>query len=205
MKNNRIRLAAISGATLALAVAGTAGVAAHGPRDDDRGFGPGMGGRIERGMADMGFMGGPMRGQMGAAFNDFERREVTLQTATGTTVQRVENGVVDVATDSSLEFSLGSGEVVSVTLADDTEIVAFSEETVERGGWSRQRMVPTEVAAADIAAGAQVVVWSASEDGSDFVAERIVIQPMTDTATDDAAPAEEQATDDSGATSTTDA
>jgi hypothetical protein len=38
MQYSRTRLMAISGATLALALAGTGVVAAHGPGDDDRGF-----------------------------------------------------------------------------------------------------------------------------------------------------------------------
>ncbi len=214
MQMNRNRLALVSGTTLALVIASTASVAAFGPRDDDRGSGPGD--RLEHRMDGMGGMGGPgaMRGQlrdglgawMGGAPDDFERREVTLQTADGISSRRVEQGVVDAATDASLTFTLGSGEAVSVTLGDDTQVVAFSEQTIERRGWSRQRMVPTEVTPADIEMGAQVMVWSESEDGADFVAQRIVIQPAADETTSDAAetPAEEPAGD-AGATEDTSA
>lgn len=209
MQMNRNRLAVVSGTTLALVIASTASVAAFGPRDDDdRGFGPGD--RLERRMDDMGAMGGQMRdglwAPMGGAQDDFERREVTLQTADGISARRVEQGVVDAATDGSLTFTLGSGETVSVTLGEDTQVVAFSEQTVERRGWSRQRMVPTEVTPADIEMGAQVMVWSESEDDADFVAQRIVIQPAADETTSDAAetPAEEPAGD-TGATEDTSA
>ena len=208
MQMNRNRLAVVSGTTLALVIASTASVAAFGPRDDDRGFGPGD--RLERRMDGMGAMRGrPHDGLwawMGGAPDDVERREVTLQTSDGISSRRVEQGVVDAAADGSLAFTLGSGETVSVTLADDTEVVAFSEQTIERGGWSRQRMVPTEVTPADIEMGAQVMVWSASEDGGDFVAQRIVIQPAADETASDAAetPADEPAAD-AGATEDTSA
>lgn len=191
MSKNKTRLAAVSGATLALVIASTASVAALGPRDDDdRQAGRGMG-RIGAEMRERMSERGAMRGQMRAALDDFERREVTLQTADGISVSRVENGVAVAAVDTGLDFSLASGESVTVTIDEDTEIVAFSEETVERRGRSRQRMVPTEVALADIEAGAQVTVWSNSEDGSDFVASRIVLQPVVDAAAEDAAAATE--------------
>lgn len=179
MQMNRNRLAAVSSATLALVIASTASVAAFGPRDDDRGFGPGDG-RVGRGMGHADGMRDRMWAGIAGGLDGFERREVTLQTADGTSSRRVENGVVETATDGSLEFTLGSGEVVSVTFADEIAVVAFSEQTIERRGWSRQRMLPAEVEVADIEAGARVVVWSESEDGGDFVAQRIVIQPTAD-------------------------
>ncbi len=187
MQTNKMRLTVIAGATLALVIAGTASVAASGPRDNDRGFGPGIG----RGMDEF----GPMRlgpgGYMGADPAGFERREVTLQTADGITVDRVENGVVDAVADTSLGFSLGSGEAVTVSIDDSTQIVAVNEETVQRRGWNRQMMVPTEITAADIAVGANVIVWSTSEDGTQFLAERIVVEPATAATTDETAPATE--------------
>ena len=168
------------------------------------------------GMDGMGGMRGHLRdgmwAPMGGAPDDFERREVTLQTADGISSRRVEQGIVDAATDGSLTFTLGSGEAVSVTLGDDTQVVAFSEQTVERRGWTRQRMVPAEVTPADIEMGAHIMVWSESEDGADFVAQRIVIQPAADETTSDAAetPAEEpagdaEATEDTSAAAVSDA
>jgi hypothetical protein len=188
MNDRRIRLLAISGATLALVVASSAVVSAHGPRDDDRGFGMGRG-RIgmdmPRGGAVPG-MGAEFRGGLRGALDDVERRELTLQTEDGTTVSRVENGVVDGATDTSLDFTLASGETVSVTIDDDTDVIAFSEETVQRGRWARQRLLPSEIEPSDVVAGDEVVVWSDSEDGGDFVATRVVVQPTVDE-TDDTA------------------
>jgi hypothetical protein len=52
-------------------------------------------------------------------------------------------------------------------------------------------MVPTEVGVGDIAAGTEIVVWSGSEDGGEFVADRVVVQP----AADEAAEADAEAVD----------
>ena len=176
MNNHKTRLMAISGAALALVIASTASVAAAGPRDDERG----MGFRGEQMHAGDWLGAGPMPGMRGGfrgAVPDFERQETTIQTADGVTAYRVEQGVVDEASDAALSFSLGSGESVTVTIDENTSIVAMEQQTVERGRWNRERMVPTAVAATDIQAGADVIVWSGSEDGSDFVAQRIVIEP----------------------------
>ena len=138
--------------------------------------------------------------------DDFERREVTLQTADGTTVQRTEQGTVDSASDASLTFSLASGESVTVTIDDDTDAVAFSEQEVtSRRGLSRTRLAPAEVEIGDIEAGAEIVVWSDSEDGAEFVAQRIVIQP--EPAADDVEDmdAEEATSDESAAAPVVDA
>ena len=185
MQPNKTRLTTISSATLALVLAATTSVAAAGPRNDDVGFGHGGRG-MERGMSGWGQRGmGPLGSMWGDA-SGFERRELTLQTADSVSVQRLENGVVDTVGDASLDFSLGSGEAVSVTIDDSTQVLSFEETTVERGGWSRQRLVPSEIALADIPAGASVMVWSDSEDGGAFVAQRIVVQPATEvTSTDD--------------------
>jgi hypothetical protein len=180
VKNHKTRLMAVSGATLALVVGATAAVAAH-PGDDRvrRGYGGGFG-QLERGMpGDRGALRGGLEG--------FERREVTVQTADGTTSDRVEQGTVSAATDTSLEFTLGSGETVSVVIDDDTQTIEFSQQTVEgRRGFTRERMVPAEIEISDIASGTEVVVWSDSEDGADYVAQRVVVRPAAD-ATDAAA------------------
>ncbi len=200
----------VSGATLALVIAATAAVSAHPGDRGDRG---------ERGMRDMrgkagigaemgprnmpgvrGGMGGPLRGGL----DEFQRQEVTIQTADGVATRRVEQGVVESAADDGLSFALGSGEAVTVTIDDETSIVALEEQTVERGGWSRQRMVPTEVELADIEAGAQIVVWSDSEDGGDFVASRVVVQPADDAEASEAEP-QDATEEDSGEIATDDA
>jgi hypothetical protein len=92
MQTSRIRLIAISGATLALVIASTASVAAHpGGQDDQRGFGRASEGRMEHGKsmqgrsqdggramfdkrAEMGAaLGGAMRAEMGGAMADAMR------------------------------------------------------------------------------------------------------------------------------------
>lgn len=200
-KHHHTRLLAVTGA-LALVIATTAAVSARGPRDDDRGrwFGPDqppMGAMRD----DMGLRARLHAGISGE-IEDFERREVILQTADGVTAQRLEQGIVESADAASLVFSLASGERVTVALDDETEVIAVSEQTVERGRWSRQRLVPEMMEIADLEAGDGVLVWSGSEDGAAFVAERVVIQPPTDgeaEAVDD-----ESATDDAGDTTATD-
>lgn len=209
MHRNTTRTTAVVGATLALVMAGTAAVAAHPGDREDRGW--------ERGQPGMGGpMGGLMPGARGfggmrGALEDLERREVTLQTADGTTTQRVEQGTVDSAAADALTFSLASGEAVTVVIDDDTQAYALEEQEVAtRRGWTRTQLVPSEVETADIAAGSEVAVWSASEDGADFVASRIVIQPADDEDAEaeaaDAAEAEEAAEGSvSGDAATTDA
>jgi len=176
MHNNTTRTTVVVGATMALVLAGTAAVAAHPGDRDDRG--------MQRGKAGIGALqGGGMPGARGlggmrGALEEFERREVTLQTADGTTTRRVEQGTVDSTAADALTFSLANGEAVTVAIDDDTEAVAFEEqEMTTRRGWSRTRMAPTEVETTDIEAGAEIVVWSDSEDGAEFVASRIAIQP----------------------------
>lgn len=208
MRTHRNRLLAASAATLALIVAGTAAVSAH-PRDDDRGFrGERMRDRIESMRDAMGVragLGAAIRGDL----EDFERREVTTQTADGIDARRVEQGVVERVGDGELTFSLGSGETVTVVVDDDTQAVAFEEqEFTTRRGWSRTRLAPTPVETADIAVGAGVLVWSDADDGSDFVASRIVIQPAEtdeDEMTDENAAAEDVAETEAAAAATTDA
>jgi hypothetical protein len=182
MQNHKARLLAITGATLALVIASTATVAAHGPRDDARGFGHGRGMGMDggRGGTEMPGMPGGMGYGLRGAVADFERRETTIQTAEGITSYRIELGVADVASDTGLDFTLASGETVSVGIDDDTAVISFEEQTVTVRGWNRSRMLPTVVEPGDIEAGAAVVVWSTSEDGGDFLASRVVIQPMRD-------------------------
>jgi hypothetical protein len=209
MRTHRNRLLAVSAATLALIVAGTAAVGAH-PRDDDRGFrGERMRDRIEtmRGAwgVDARIGAAAIRGDL----EDFERREVTTQTADGIDARRVEQGIVESVGDDELTFSLGSGEVVAVVIDDDTQAVAFEEQEVTtRRGWSRTRLAPAEVETADIEVGTGVLIWSDSEDGADFVASRIVIQPPeaddteaeTEEAEDDVAAEEAEAAEGAAAT-----
>jgi hypothetical protein len=118
------------------------------------------------------------------------------------TTRRVEQGQAEDAADGSLAFTLGSGESVSVSVDDDTQIVALSEQTVERGLRSRERLVPSEIELSDIAVGTEIVVWSDSEDGADFAAERIVVKPALDgdVDADDTTEADADATEEASAT-----
>ena len=205
MNRNTTRTTAVVGATMALVLAGTAAVAAHPGDRDDRGMQRGQAGIGA--LKDGGMLGARGLGGMRGALEDFERREVTLQTADGVSANRIEQGTVDSVADDALTFSLASGEVVTVAIDDDTEAVAFEEQEVTtRRGWSRTRLAPSEIEAADIEAGVEIVVWSGSEDGADFVASRIAIQPAEE-ATDDAeaeaeteAAAEESLSSDAAAT-----
>ena len=185
---NTTRVTAVVGTTMALVIAGTAAVAAAGPRDRDdvRGFGgqriagkadmqpgPGMGGM--RGMGDMrGGMGGGLRGLDA----DVERVERTVQTVDGITTVRTEQGEVESAVDDSLSFSLASGEAVTVVIDDDTRVVTFEEQEVtSRRGLTRTRMAATEIEPSEIMAGPEVVVTSDAENDAEFVASRVVIKP----------------------------
>lgn len=201
MKNEKARLVAISGAALALMVAGTAAVAAHPGNDDGRrgGHGAQRGGfGAQRGLPGDRSALRDLRGGLG----DFERRETTVQTTAGTSSNRVEQGTATSVSDTALEFTLGSGEAVSVVINEDTQAIEFSEETVEgRRGFARERMVPSEIEVGGIEAGVEVVVWSDSEDGADFVASRVVVQPA---ASADETPDASETADDAEATDATD-
>jgi len=185
MQNRNTRILALASATLALVIASTAAVAAHGPRDDD-GFGRGGGTGMLGWQGDLEMPG--LRSRLGlgirGAIEDIERQETTIQTADGVTSYRVERGVADVVSDAGIDFTLASGEAVSVGIDDDTAVIAFEEQTVTRRGWSRARLAPMAVEPGDIEAGSEIIVWSSSEDGAAFLASRVVIQPALD-ATED--------------------
>jgi hypothetical protein len=101
--------------------------------------------------------------------------------------------VADGADEASLDFSLASGEAVTVVIDEDTQIVAFEEQEVTRRGWSRTRLAPTEVETMDIEPGSEIVVWSDSEDEADFVASRVVIHPADEDEATDAAETDQAA------------
>lgn len=218
MTTPRARLLAISGATLALIVAGTAVVSAH---PGDRGFGPGQGGdRIEQGFgpgrggdrSERGF--GPMnegkrmaglRGLMNEHVDSFVRRETTVETEDGIVTKRVDHGTATSTSDTTIEYTLATGETVTVSVDDDTQVIGFGEQTIERGLRSRTRMLPAEITLSDVAAGSQIGVWADSQDDGSFLAERIVVRP--DPAAQDEADAADDATalEDSASVPVTDA
>jgi hypothetical protein len=182
---------AISAATMALIVAGSATVAAH-PRDRDDRFGVGQG-RIwapgQQGYDLRGEVWAGLGARLGMAFDGFVRRETTYQTDDGMVTQRVDSGTVSSVSEAAIGYSLANGEVASVGTDEDTQVISVSEQTVEVGrrGFSRQRLVPESIGLGDITAGSEVVVWAESGDDGTFLAQRIVIQPVTDDAADEAA------------------
>lgn len=196
MQTTKTRLAAVSAATLALAIAGTAAVAAHpGDREDFWGdeMGPGRMGGLGRG--DMGGFGwdGGSPGRLGGVFAEatdgFVRHETIYQTEDGTVSQRTDAGTVASTGETSLEYTLATGETASLTTDDATEIVSLSVESFElgRSGRTRERLVPETVALSDLAVGTEVLVWSQSQADGTFLAQRIVVRPAADVTADDAA------------------
>jgi hypothetical protein len=196
MQTTKIRLAAVSAATLALAIAGTAAVAAHpGDREDFWGddMGPGRMGGFGRG--DMGGLGwddgarGRLGGMFAEAMDGFVRHETIYQTEDGTVSHRTDAGTVASTGEASLEYTLATGETASLTTDDATQIVSLSVESMELGnsGRTRERLVPETVALADLAVGSEVLVWSQSQADGSFLAQRIVVRPAAEVTTDDAA------------------
>jgi hypothetical protein len=196
MQTTKIRLAAVSAATLALAIAGTAAVAAHpGDREDFWGdeMGPGRMGGFGRG--DMESFGldsgarGPMGGMFAETMDGFVRHETIYQTEDGTVSHRTDAGTVASTGEASLEYTLPTGETASLTTDDATEIVSLSVESFELGnsGRTRERLVPETVALADLAVGTEVLVWSQSQADGSFLAQRIVVRPAAEVTADDAA------------------
>jgi hypothetical protein len=201
MQTSRTRLIAVAATTLTLVASAGAAVAAN-HDDDDELFGFG-GERLRpleqrfrpfeqrldrRSDARLG-----VRGLVAGAFDGLVRSETTFQTDDGIVTRRVDNGAVSSTSDDGLEYSLATGEVASVRTDDDTQVIAFSEESVDFGrGFSRTRLVPEAIAIGDIAAGSEVVVWALAQEDGSFLAERIVVRPATD---DTADAAEDEALD----------
>lgn len=124
---------------------------------------------------------------------DFQRQETTLQTTDRTLTQRVDRGTVSSIGDASLDYALADGQAATVTTGARTAIVSLTERTFDRGrrGRTITRLVPSRISLTDIEAGTTVIVWSGSENGGDFVAQRIVVQPAPAADTGGADPAEE--------------
>jgi hypothetical protein len=195
MQTSRTRLAAVTAATLALVISGTAAVSAHpSDREDFPGRGMGLGQLDGPGWDEMGGLGrgglmrGPMGGMFDGAMDGFVRHETIYQTADGTVTRRTDMGTVASTGETSLEYTLATGETASVTTDDTTEIIALSTETVELGrrGLMRERWVPETVTLADLAADTNVVVRAESQADGSFLAQRILVRPAAETTADDA-------------------
>ena len=205
MQTSRTRLAAVTVATLALVISGTAAVSAHpADREDFPGNGMGMGHMGGLGWDDMGglgrggLMGGPLGGVFDEAMDGFVRHETIYQTEDGTVTSRTDVGTVASTGETSLEYTLATGETASVITDDATEILSIGTQTVELGnsGRMRERSVPETVALADLAADTDVVVWAQSQADGSFLAQRILVRPAADATADDATV--EGSTDDAG-------
>lgn len=184
MHTSRTRLMAISGTALAIVLASTAVVTANHGRDDARafGFGPRMEGPSrDRGEGRLRLRGMGLRG----APAGLVRSETTFQSGDGFVTQRVDNGTVSVASDGSLDYDLANGEVATVSVDDQTSVVGFTRQTIERRGWTRDRWAPQAVALADVTAGSEVTVWSRSQDDGSYLAQRIVVRPTIEPTTEE--------------------
>jgi hypothetical protein len=205
MQTSRTRLAAVTVATLALVISGTAAASAHpADREDFPGNGMGMGHMGGLGWDDMGglgrggLMGGPLGGVFDEAMDGFVRHETIYQTEDGTVTSRTDVGTVASTGETSLEYTLATGETASVITDDATEIVSIGTQTVELGnsGRMRERSVPETIALADLAADTDVVVWAQSQADGSFLAQRILVRPAADATADDTTV--EGSTDDAG-------
>jgi hypothetical protein len=172
---------------MALVLAGTASVAARpGDRDDPFGFGGGV--LRER----IGF-----RGLASGMWDGLVRSETTYQTDDGDLVtQRVDNGILSVAAEGSVDYTLATGESATAIVDEDTNVIAFTTESVDFGrGFHRQRLVGESIAVTDIAAGSQIAVWAESQEDGSYLADRIIVQPSADEA-DESADEDGAATED---------
>ena len=203
MNPNSKRLAFGSGTALTLVLTGASRVSAQTP-DTTTALGgdPGVGALHGQGMGDMGGrggrggfggfgggMGGDMdRGEaiLGRIDNLVSHETVTLDADGNTLTARVQHGTVSAVADGSISIDLATGE--SVTIATDANTAAHSWSTTDRPA-------RTEIAIADVAVGADVVIWSQSQDDGSFLAERIAVVPVAadvttdDTVTPEASPA----------------
>lgn len=197
MNTNHKRLAFVSGTALTLVLTGASLVSAQTPdATRARGGDPGIGALHGQGMGDMGGRGGRggFRGGMGG---DMDRGEgilgridnlvsqetVTLDADGNTLISLLQHGTVAAVADGSISVDLATGE--SVTIATDANTVAHSWSTTDRPA-------RTEIAVASVAVGADVVVWSQSQDDGSFLAERIAVVPVAitaDSVTPEASPA----------------
>ena len=183
MQTTKTRIAVVSAATLALAMLGSSAVAAQSSSAGD--LAGDFGRHQSGGRGDDGMLGGRMGPGMHGIFGDdadgFIRSDVTYETDAGIVVDRTDQGTVTSVADTTLEYSLASGETSTVTTDADTEIISLTSETVEsNSGRTRTRLQSVSVALADVPVGAEVVVSSESQADGTFLADRIVDPPGRD-------------------------
>lgn len=195
MQITRTRGLAAAAASLALVMAGTASVAAQ-PGDEEGPFGFGRGDRggLFRDRLEM-------RGLLRGAWDGLVRSETTYQTDEDALVtQRIDNGTLSVATETSVDYTLATDEAATVALDEETQVIGFTTESVDFGrGFERQRMLGESIAVTDIAAGSEIVVWASSQEDGSFLAQRIVVRPTVEEADDEATAEDETTTEDDAA------
>jgi hypothetical protein len=186
--NTKRRLYTVTGGTVLALVLGTAAVGAQTP--DDTAWDPGSGQRLHqpgdfggrggfggRGM-DRGMLGDRGEGILGH-FESLVSQVVVSVADNGEFVtDRVDHGTVTAVDAASISVSLATGETSTAAIDADTDVAAFD---------LSERPIYDDAAVADIAAGAEVMVWSESQADGSFLAERIVIIPAeeADTTTDE--------------------
>lgn len=145
--------------------------------DDGQGYGQGFG----RGGADDQGLGMGRGFDLVQGLDDLVSQEIVRLDADGNVLtERLQHGTVTTNADGSLTISLATGDTATVTTDANTQAY----------GWdTTSRPMRSEVAVADIAAGADVLVWSQSQSDGSFLASRITILPAAATAAPSASPA----------------
>ncbi|MFN8620232.1 MAG: hypothetical protein U0869_05740 [Chloroflexota bacterium] len=154
----------------------------------EHGRGPGGRGGDQGGFGGQGGPGGDQglgmgRGMgIGQDVQDLVSQEVVRMDADGNVLtDRVQHGTVTANADGSLTISLATGD--TATIATDANTSAYSWSTTGQPG-------RTEIAVADVASGADVLVWSESQSDGSFLAQRIAVLPAASASTTpDASPA----------------
>jgi hypothetical protein len=180
---------AVTGATLALVMAGTVVASANGGRDGRPFDFGGPGGFAGRAI-------GPLGERFGLGDDGVIRSETIVDLGeAGFLTRRVDSGTVMSASETELAYTLANGEAATVSADEDTEVLTVDEVAADDDQPFRRRLLALEeIALSEIPADAEVVVWSESGDAGTFVAQRVVVQPAEDAAddaADEAAPADE--------------
>lgn len=202
MGTNGRKLAIAGAVALTLAIAGATVAGAHdsgrgtgpgwgaeqaygqpgGEMAHGRGMGPGMGpggdGFGGRGMG-RGPIGERIRDGLGEHLDILVRTERILDLGEdGFRVERMEHGTVTSVTESALVFTLATGEIVTVTVDADTDVVDIDPQ---------ERPMRDEIAVTEVAPGADVLVASEQQPDGTFLATTVRVLPELAAETDDAA------------------
>lgn len=190
--------------SLALAIGGTASVAAQ---DAGSGSAPRAGdgsaadevtqmrhrdsrGGPRRGFRDRGGRGGfrdragmrqPLR--LGMAGGVIRTETIVDAGEDGFVTHRMERGEVAAVGDTAISISLANGETSDITITDDTRVLGVARSPIGR----RHRVGIVGRSVADISVGDSAMVTSRSVDGGDFEALRILAVGTAEPAAEDGA------------------